>query len=233
MAHFVSKIPVPVTKNAPSKPPRDSKIAESTRPAKSSISIDVQRPDVSEPAPRLTTPPPEPTQLAEREEEEIGPRPVEHLNEDHVHALFSGAPHFFVQNTERRPIPRVTFPWDEDLVVKDVSDSVQLSEPAFSAVTLHRHLPALHQASDQDKPYQGCDLDVFEVPNMLSAQGIEPVSKSPPLTIPSIYAHSVIFSRVLLASRTSSSYHNPNISLPISSNPRPATNIWRHRETNN
>ncbi|KAJ4297601.1 hypothetical protein N0V90_005494 [Kalmusia sp. IMI 367209] len=170
MAPFVSKIPVAVSKDATKKPPRDSKIAESTRAAKSSSSVDVQRAEAEETS--LPTPPPEPAEQAEPEKEE--PPKVEYLSEEHIHALFSGAPHFFVEKTRNRPVPRASYPWDEDLAIRDVSDSLQLVEPAFSAATLHRHLPALQQASQQDRPYQGYDLEVVEMPSMLSAQGIEP-----------------------------------------------------------
>ncbi|KAF1978141.1 hypothetical protein BU23DRAFT_252281 [Bimuria novae-zelandiae CBS 107.79] len=167
-------IPVAVSKKGSSKPPRDSKIAESAKLAKSTSSVEFQQAETDE-AP-LPTPPPAPTPQAQSTEPEIEkpePPKVEYLSEEHVHALFSGAPHFFVQRTGRRLIPRVTFPWDEELTVKDVSDSVQLADPAFSASTLHKHLPALQQASDQDKPHTGYDLDVAEVPSMLSAQGAE------------------------------------------------------------
>ncbi|KAL5375466.1 hypothetical protein DPSP01_011165 [Paraphaeosphaeria sporulosa] len=164
-------IPVAVKKDGPAKPPRDSKIAESTRPAKSSSSIDVQRAEAEAEDVPLPTPSAEPTEPAEPERKEQ--QTVEKLSEEHVHALFSGAPNFFVHKTEKRAVPRVSFPWDAELHIKDVSDSVQLAEPAYSAATLHRHLPSLQQSSDQDKPYQGYDLDVVEAPSMLSAQGLE------------------------------------------------------------
>ncbi|KAL1606809.1 hypothetical protein SLS60_004216 [Paraconiothyrium brasiliense] len=174
-----ASIPVAVKKDGPTRPPRDSKIAESTRPAKSSSSIDVQRFEAEAEETPLPTPPPESTQSAETEKVEIEkaePPNVEYLSKEHIHTLFSGAPNFFVQKTDKRAVPRVSYPWDADLRIKDVSDSVLLAEPAFFAATLHRHLPASQQSVDQDKPHQGYDVDVVEVPSMLSAQGIEPVS---------------------------------------------------------
>lgn len=173
MAPFATKIPVAVKKDDPAKPPRDSKIAESTRPAKSSSSIDVQRAAQEAQEAPLPTPPPEPIQSAEAETAE--PPSAENLSEEHVRTLFSGAPNFFVQKTGQRPTPRVSYPWDVALTIKDVSDSVQLAEPAYSAATLHKHLPVLQQASDQHNPHKGYDVDVAEVPSMAAAQGIEPV----------------------------------------------------------
>lgn len=163
MASFVSKIPVPADRDAARKPARDSKIAESTQPAKSTGSVDDQRP-VLDRAEQMPTPPPE-------LQEEPKPEP---LSEDNIRALFSGAPHFCIKKTDGRAIPTASYPWDEHLTVRDVSDSVQLAQPAFSAATLHRHLPVLQQSADQNRQYQGYKLDVVEVPSMLSAQGLEP-----------------------------------------------------------
>ncbi|KAL5375214.1 hypothetical protein PMIN06_012254 [Paraphaeosphaeria minitans] len=170
-------IPVAVKKDGPGKPPRDSKIAQSARPAKSSSSIHVQDAETEAeyallPTPTPTrTPSPEPTEAAEPEKKEQ--QTAQNLSEEHVHALFSGAPNFFVQKTDKRAIPRVSYPWDAELHIRDVSDCVRLAEPAYSAATLHRHLPSLQQSSGHDKPYQGYDLGVVEAPSMLSAQGLE------------------------------------------------------------
>ncbi|KAF2116726.1 hypothetical protein BDV96DRAFT_611946 [Lophiotrema nucula] len=167
----VVKIPVAVDKNNTRKPARDSKIAESPapKPTKSSSDVDVTKADGGkEQGTQLPTPPAEP-KVEEKVEEKAEP-----LSEDQVHALFSGAPHFGLTKTDKRNIPGATYPWDEDLKTRDVSDSVQLAQPAFSGATLRRHLPVLQTASDQEKPYQGFDVGIVEVPSMLSAQGIEP-----------------------------------------------------------
>jgi hypothetical protein len=164
-----SKIPVPTSKDTSPKPARDSKIAESTKAARPSSSTEIQRPgvDKDEPEPSPATAPPEtPEKQAEQAK-------VEPLTEEHIRALFSGAPHFFLKQTGPRPIPSTSYPWNEDLTTRDVSDSAQLAQPAFSAATLHRHLPALQSSADQDQVYQGYRLDVVEVPSMLSAQGTE------------------------------------------------------------
>jgi hypothetical protein len=230
MAPFTSKIPVAVNKDGPAKPPRDSKIAESTRLAKSSSSVHVQHDGAEKEDAALHAPSPEPVQQTEPERtepEKTEPPPIEKLSEEHVHTLFSGAPNFFVQKTDKRALPRVSYPWDAELHIKDVSDSVQLAEPAYSAATLHKHLPAFQQSSDQDKPYQGYDVDVAEAPSMLSAQGIEPVSTCPSGNALRAQANRVLALREPLDSHTSSSCHSLITSSPISNNHRPATSILR------
>ncbi|PVI05883.1 hypothetical protein DM02DRAFT_724667 [Periconia macrospinosa] len=169
-------IPVPVKKEQRQEPPRDSKIADSSRPAKSDGPATV-RPSSSNKVDEtsLPTPPPGPQQESpdEQQEEPKTEPKAEPLSEEYIHTLFAGAPHFSLQRANGRSIPTASYPWDEDLLIRDVSDSVQLAHPAFSASTLHRHLPILRQATDQDKLYQGYDIDVLEVPTMLSSQGLE------------------------------------------------------------
>jgi hypothetical protein len=228
MAPSASKIPVAVKKDGPAKPPRDSKIAESTRPAESSSSVHVQHAGAEEEDAALPASLPEPPEPIEpTEPEKTEPPPIETLSEEHVHTLFSGAPNFFMHKTDKRAVPRVSYPWDAELHIKDVSDSVQLAEPAYSAATLHKHLPAFQQSSDQEKPYQGYDVDVAEAPNMLSAQGIEPVSIYPSVTALRAWANRVLAVREPLDSRTSSSCHSPITLSRISNNRRPATSISR------
>jgi len=67
--------------------------------------------------------------------------------------------------------PTVTYPWDDDVLVKDVSDSIQLAQPAFSAATLHQHLPKTQTLEQRKQP--GYDVGVVETPSMLNAQGVE------------------------------------------------------------
>lgn len=165
-----SKISLPTKITSPSKPPRDSKIADSPKPTKSNNSVEVAR--VSSDRPKETQQPSLSSEPQERAKEEK----VEPISKEHIQALFSGAPCFALNEADGRTIPVVSFPWDEELRVKDVSDSVQLPQPAFSAATLHRHLPILQESSDQEKKYLSYDVGVVEVPSMLSAQGIEPGS---------------------------------------------------------
>jgi hypothetical protein len=176
MASFRSKIPILTDKSTPRKPARDSKLAELTPPAKSISSVAVVKPAAAqaEQTPQSSSPPSPILEPKEKEQDKDEVQKVETLSEEHVHALFSGAPHFTVKKADHRHTPRALFPWDDELKVKDVSDSAQLAQPAFSAATLHRHLPSLQQSRDQDKIFQGYDVGVVEVPSMLSAQGIEP-----------------------------------------------------------
>ncbi|KAF2257385.1 hypothetical protein BU26DRAFT_514075 [Trematosphaeria pertusa] len=160
-----ASIPVPADKDAARKPARDSKITESTKPRKSSASAEVSSPRTDKAE--------QPPALEAKEEHKEEPK-VEPLSEEHIHALFSGAPHFWIKNTESHAFPRATFPWNEELAVKDVSDSVQLAQPAFSAATLRQHLPDQQRPSEEEKKYTGYDVDIVEVPSMLSAQGLEP-----------------------------------------------------------
>jgi hypothetical protein len=167
---FRSKIPVvsvPTTKQdtAALKPDQSTSNVDISKPAKSNGSATVgQTSSEKEDQAQLPTPPPEAQEKLQ----------VQILSEEQIHTLFSGAPHFVVGKTEAHPIPRALFPWDNQLTVKDVSDSQQLAHPAFSAATLRRHLPALQQSSDQDKPYLFYDVGIVEAPSMLSAQGVEP-----------------------------------------------------------
>ncbi|KAF2465919.1 uncharacterized protein BDR25DRAFT_378111 [Lindgomyces ingoldianus] len=165
MASFWSKIPIPTGKATLRKPPRDSKIAESSKPVVSSSSIDITRPDAEKEQPtQLPSPPPEPKEK------------VAVLNEEQLHALFSGAPQFGIQHKDNNLTPTASYPWDAELTVKDVSDSAQLAQPAFSAATLYPHLPLVQEPFEEGKPHQSYDVGTVEVPSMLSAQGIEPGS---------------------------------------------------------
>lgn len=174
-----SKIPVAANKSAAPRPARDSKIAESAEPVESNSSVDLVNPPahhVEQTA--LPTPPPDTPDAPEPAET---PQPKEEhrqepLSEEHVHALFSGAPHFGVKTARRQLAPIVSHPWDTGLAVRDLSDSVQLAQPAFFAATLRQQCPSSHQAPGQTKKYKGYDIGAVEVPSMLSAQGIEPGS---------------------------------------------------------
>ncbi|KAF2639372.1 hypothetical protein P280DRAFT_470744 [Massarina eburnea CBS 473.64] len=174
-------IPVPVQQESkqqsPQEPPQDSNVGQSTSAAKSTSSIDVQRAGVEkvEEAP-LPTPPPEaqsPPEPQPKEEQKEEPK-VDPLSKEHLQSLFSGAPHFFIKHDSDRAIPATSYPWDEELTVRDVSDAVQLPQPAFSAATLHRHLPVPQQSTEPGKKYCGYNLEVVEMPTMLGSQGLDP-----------------------------------------------------------
>ncbi|OJD35621.1 tpr domain containing protein [Diplodia corticola] len=96
------------------------------------------------------------------------------LTEDDIPNLFAGAPLFSVDKVKGRRIPRVDFPYDDTLIVRDVSDSLQLSHEAFSSATLRPHLCQVgHQDEKKGLP-MGYDINVVETPSMLGAQGLEP-----------------------------------------------------------
>ncbi|KAF2655505.1 hypothetical protein K491DRAFT_598695 [Lophiostoma macrostomum CBS 122681] len=161
--------PKPLHISSPQDVPRDSKIAESNISLEKTTSHGQQEEQT-----QLPSPPPEPAEQDEETEQEQ--EKPDFLSEERLHTLFSGAPHFNIKKTGYSSIPAASYPWDENLATRDVSDSLQLAQPAFSAATLHRHLPRLHDPSEQDKVYQGYEIGVVEVPSMLSAQGIEPGS---------------------------------------------------------
>ncbi|KAH7392657.1 hypothetical protein BKA66DRAFT_567981 [Pyrenochaeta sp. MPI-SDFR-AT-0127] len=102
---------------------------------------------------------------------------VDALNEAQLHALFAGAPHFSVLEADGYFTPRIAYPWDTEST-KDGSDSVQSKEAAFLATTLHKPLTkvSIQEDSDKGNKYKGYEVGIVEIPNMLSAQGIEPGS---------------------------------------------------------
>jgi hypothetical protein len=110
------------------------------------------------------------TQPQEFREEEK----VESLSEEQQRTLFSGAPQFNITKAEGRYMPTASCPWDIETSMKGAADTVPLVEQAFSAATLHTHSPKTQHASEAMKQYKGYEVDVVELPGMISAQGIEP-----------------------------------------------------------
>lgn len=108
--------------------------------------------------------------------EPVAAEKVETLSQGQLDTLFSGAPDFSVTEGSRRPMPSVTYPRDRSDSIKDTTDSVQLDQPAFTATTLYRTSKRSRTSSDERKQYVGYEGDVVELPNMLSAQGVEPGS---------------------------------------------------------
>jgi hypothetical protein len=119
---------------------------------------------VAAPSP-TPTPAPEPAQ----------PEKIETLGEAQLHALFSGAPHFSITEGAR-PTPTVSYPQDRPGSSTDTSDSIRLDQPAFAANTLHTSPAKTPAFSALHRHNGGYEVDVVELPNMLSAQGIEPGS---------------------------------------------------------
>ncbi|EKG17881.1 hypothetical protein MPH_04830 [Macrophomina phaseolina MS6] len=111
---------------------------------------------------------------SEAQAEDASTHDPRELTEEDIPTLFAGAPLFSVDKIKGRRIPRVDFPYDDTLIVRDVSDSPQLSHEAFSAATLRPHLCQVgHQDEKRGLP-MGYDINVVEIPSMLSEQGMEP-----------------------------------------------------------
>ncbi|KAH7398826.1 hypothetical protein DE146DRAFT_677947 [Phaeosphaeria sp. MPI-PUGE-AT-0046c] len=101
---------------------------------------------------------------------------VETLSQGQLDTLFSGAPDFSVTEGTSRPTPSVAYPRGRPDSIKETTDSLRLDQPAFTAATLHTTSKTSRAESDERKQYIGYEVDVVELPNMLSAQGIEPGS---------------------------------------------------------
>ncbi|KAJ4368931.1 hypothetical protein N0V83_006013 [Neocucurbitaria cava] len=168
MTSLPSKRPTVVEKTTPPEPLHAPKATEATTHERSSTPVDNARKSPVERVEEasIPTPPPE-----VKEEEK-----VELLSEAQIHTLFAGAPHFHLNEIDGHLTPTIAYPWDGEGTTKDVSDSVQLVEPAFLAATLHQPTLKAQRPSDKENKYQGYEVDVVEVPNMPSAQGIEPGS---------------------------------------------------------
>lgn len=112
------------------------------------------------------------------------------LTKNDVKALLSGAPHFLLEKGKhRRWYPQVIFPWDEqNPVIQHMWDRKPLPHASFTLSTLHAHLPVPDDWAVKGGVPLGVsdwrrtgatnratfDIDIFEVPNMLSNNGKEP-----------------------------------------------------------
>ncbi|KAF2197475.1 hypothetical protein GQ43DRAFT_380942 [Delitschia confertaspora ATCC 74209] len=155
---------------------RTSRVPAATPPIQPDSSINVVRTSgelsqqqVSQPHSIRTPSPPE----------AVNDIPVK-LDEDQLHALFSGAPQFGLAHVYGCGEPLVSFPWDQgkELSVEDASDVMPLAHPAFSAATARPHASVVQEELGGNGGFHqtGCGMGVFEIPSMLSAQGIEPGS---------------------------------------------------------
>jgi hypothetical protein len=92
-----------------------------------------------------------------------------------LHTLFTGAPHFHI-TTGLRPTPTASYPWANRVRRFFQEDSIIPTEPALAAAA-SRTIPSKRQTAVEDdlqKDYNGYEPDTVELPNMQSAQGIEP-----------------------------------------------------------
>ncbi|KAI9761594.1 MAG: hypothetical protein M1840_001775 [Geoglossum simile] len=102
------------------------------------------------------------------------------LTDDDFHKLFSGAPQFSLlkpPDALRPPQPRVTFPWDTDPRIHDLTDCARFPHPVFSLSTTQPYPPPTDDAASgegrQSGAQTGYDIGVVEVPSAISAQGLE------------------------------------------------------------
>ena len=98
------------------------------------------------------------------------------MSEAQFHTLFAGAPHFSISDVQGRRTPRAAYPWDSNGTAKNLSDSLYMDEPAFSAATLHQNAASVSPSLAKGRKFKGYQVDVVELPNMLTAQGVEPGS---------------------------------------------------------
>ncbi|KAF2027498.1 hypothetical protein EK21DRAFT_71723 [Setomelanomma holmii] len=102
---------------------------------------------------------------------------TEALSKEHLRTLFSGAPHFGIQEEHGRLSPAVSYPWNNEGSTKGLVDSIGTQQPAFAAVSLRDRIFKTKQASPSEhKQYQGYEGNTVELPDMRSAQGSEPGS---------------------------------------------------------
>lgn len=104
------------------------------------------------------------------------------LNEADIEKLFSGAPQFCSRNEGpflATPHPSISFPFDEDLQIRDLTDHVQVEAKAWSCATTRPHLShepkTLQSPRRQSEPRRTSNFFIrcYERPNMLSLQGLE------------------------------------------------------------
>ncbi|KAF2458241.1 hypothetical protein BDY21DRAFT_216113 [Lineolata rhizophorae] len=114
---------------------------------------------------------PQPKDAGAPEVESVGERP---LMLEEIRTLFSGAPRFYISKTRHKLQPQAAFQWDFGVNIRDLTDCLPPSHPAFSAATLRQHLRTPGSAENRRPHSVGYDIGVVEVPNMLSANGTEP-----------------------------------------------------------
>jgi len=123
------------------------------------------------------------------EEQDIVVRPVKHLERiispispAELEKLFSGAPQFFAYTKEYTggiPHPTVEFPWDDEELVRDLSDHSPILDAAWSTVTAWPHVTRdtagdLHALEKHTERTKALFLpSCRERPDMLSMHGLE------------------------------------------------------------
>ena len=123
------------------------------------------------------------------EEQEPVTRPVKALERiispispAELEKLFSGAPQFFAHSQKHVggiPHPTVAFPWDDEHLIRELSDHNPILDTAWSTVTAWPHITrdTEHDLEELEKHNKKIKTQYIpscrERPNMLSMQGVE------------------------------------------------------------
>ncbi|EMR90343.1 putative helicase-like protein [Botrytis cinerea BcDW1] len=133
-------------------------------------------------------PPPPPSIKESASSEGISSRPykkldriISPLTDQELRELFSGAPQFYARSEGHHtgaPYPKIAFPWDSSLQIRDLSDHVQIQDEAWGCITAWPHITREAPISLEGVKAAGKRRAYFiprcrERPNMLSLQGIE------------------------------------------------------------
>lgn len=99
------------------------------------------------------------------------------LSREGLRALFAGAPSLSLQIVDGRPLPKVSYPWDDDEANHDnTTDSVPFGQPSYLVATAHTYSPTGKIIQSGQTEHQIYQTSAIETPNWLGAQGIEPGS---------------------------------------------------------
>ncbi|PLN81665.1 hypothetical protein BDW42DRAFT_200721 [Aspergillus taichungensis] len=188
--------PSKVSASAPPSPPPEKE----EPPLKRSNSAP-RIPTITAPPGQVPSPPPSPREGVIQPEIQPAPkrREAEYhrvtsldtvLGRDDIEHIFSGAPYFLLEKGKYRQFyPIVIFPLDDhDSTIQNLWDRQLLPHATYTLCTLHAHLPVpegwvnegetavqLTRWTKVKAPKRATfDVGLFEVPNMLTMNGIEP-----------------------------------------------------------
>ncbi|KAL8387298.1 hypothetical protein RB599_002479 [Gaeumannomyces hyphopodioides] len=106
------------------------------------------------------------------------------LTDSELEKLFSGAPQYFARSegpNTGAPNPSVAFPWDESLVIRDLTDHTQIEDEAWGCTTALPHIiRSPRRPGSSGSSGSSCKAKrahfypkCHERPNMLSMHGLE------------------------------------------------------------
>ncbi|KAK8906433.1 hypothetical protein QC760_005027 [Botrytis cinerea] len=170
-----------------------SSFSSKDKPGKEqSVTIPMQTPPTNPSSPMSNhnkpLPPPPPSIKESASSEGISSRPykkldriISPLTDQELRELFSGAPQFYARSEGHHtgaPYPKIAFPWDSSLQIRDLSDHVQIQDEAWGCITAWPHITREAPISLEGVKAAGKRRAYFiprcrERPNMLSLQGIE------------------------------------------------------------